>query len=227
MFEKFKEVNFKATIWVNFLRAFFAGIAFIIIGLLMGNFNVSLLFAPLFLWVFPLIFIVIGEFLSFINMQGIANIAGLVFVLLGDPFMFVLHKIKPEWVPVQDYSFLVFNLLIQVTNEYQKEGNVQTEKAEEAECPYYGAVLADKDETFMGFNWPVKTKIFTINKDWSVDTKHKQNFGFIDEDGGIHEGIPLGGIDPKETMASKVIAKIQGDFCYNGNEKIGDLIRTI
>jgi hypothetical protein len=48
----------------------------------------------------PLLVIGLIGFLGYIGLT--------ILVMLGDPFVFVLHKAKPGWVPVQKYNFLNF-----------------------------------------------------------------------------------------------------------------------
>ena len=96
----------------------------------------------------------------------------------------------------------------------------------EVKCSFKGRILVDKDMKVLGFNWPSKSTAFIIHDNWFVSTKNDRSFGWINVNGEIHKGRPLGNIDPKATLSSgKTGIKITGGSAWVRNEKIGDLVR--
>jgi tetratricopeptide (TPR) repeat protein len=93
-------------------------------------------------------------------------------------------------------------------------------------CPYEGRVLAEKETKVLGFKWPYQSEIFKIHKNWKVTTLKDSSFGWIDVKGEIHKGVPFGGIDPNATLSCGYTGlKIWHSGCYNGNDKIGSLVK--
>jgi len=152
-------------------------------------------------------------------------------VVPADPFMFLLHRSVPSLVPVEEYGFINFHLYILVYRnsvEHVRVMDVTGSDADTTEneaCPYVGNIVADATVKFLGMDWPKLKRIFTIHADWRVSTETDRDFGWIDKEGGIHKGLPLGAkIRPWEVLSSNVIAKISGSALYAGNTKIGNLI---
>lgn len=123
----FKRIRWKETLQVNALRAFAAGIvwAFICLFIMIGDpkTGTGLTYGQLFL--LPIgtvagylaIYMPLGIFFSFLSSMGIplvGFVAALfaLIVAVGDPVMFIIHKVKPGLVPVKDYSFICFRLII-------------------------------------------------------------------------------------------------------------------
>ncbi len=122
----FKKVRWGSTLWLNLLRAFFAGIVWAIV-MLISSFNKPSnpqlptwytlpLFLPL-MYIFGLpLFLMVAKILSKIVGDKIGeNLGKLLFslgIVAGDPFVFILHKIKPEFVPVEKFNFMNFNPFI-------------------------------------------------------------------------------------------------------------------
>jgi hypothetical protein len=162
---------------------------------------------------------------------GLGNIILALLVVPADPLMFCLHRLVPSLVPVEEYGFINFHLYILVY--HNPNGNVDFSEpavndapATGAEiCPFAGKIVADTTVKFLGQDWPKLKEVFTIHPDWKVSTAMDRDFGWVDQDGGIHKGLPLGGrIKPWEVLSSDVIAKISGAELYAGNAKVGDFI---
>lgn len=118
----FKKIMWRPTLWVNFLRALFAGPVFFVILLLTGERSpemISALMLPVTYFIFLLPMGLLFYFLSNIGVPfvGWMPIIFSVLIALGDPFVFLLHKMKPTFVPVYKFNFINFNLIIFVTNE--------------------------------------------------------------------------------------------------------------
>ena len=232
----FKNARFKETVWLNLVRGAAAGVVWMII-LFIANppeaKKAMLLTFPFGLaigmvTIMPIIsgiFKVMGS--MGIPFMGLGNVVIALLVVPGDPILYLLHKIKPEIVPVQDYKFITWNPFIVVTDESVTQMAMEetTKKARIGSCTFKGRILADKDTTVLGFNWTAKQTIFDIRDDWKVTSPKDYSFGWIDINGGIHKGEPLGEIDPKATLSSTVIAKIVGLGLYIGNDKVGELVR--
>jgi hypothetical protein len=230
-----KDAMVKETIWLNMLRGFAAGLVWMVVFLFQPSPETSRATALMFpiglavgmVTIMPIIsgfFKMLGS--MGIPFMGLGNVVIAILVVPGDPIIYILHKIKPEFVPVQDYSFLTWNPFIIVTKPMmagpaKKAENVKTESTK---CPYKGRILVDKDTKVLGLNWTAKQIAFEIRDDWMVATPNDRSFGWIDANGGIHKGRPLGKIDPKATLSSGVIAKIQGSGLWVGNEKVGELV---
>jgi hypothetical protein len=239
MFDAMKGMLFKETLWVNLLRCVAAGMVWMVILLFSRPPEFSLtqiLLAPL--W-FPLGYLMVVP-LVYGCLNLISSISGLPIITLGnyilalivipgDPIVYVLHKVKPDWVPVERYSFIDFALFIFVTkNTAISLKPIQVEAKQvsvDPACPFAGRVLADKDTKVFGFNWPAKETIFHIAEDWKVSTMKDLDFGWIDVNGAIHKGRPFGKIDPKAVLYSDAVAKISGPCLYVGSEKVGQLVK--
>ncbi len=234
MFGIFKDAMVKETLWVNVLRGAAAGVVWMVVFLVRGSPDMSRAMAFMFPIGLPIGMITIMPIISgFFRMltsmgvpfMGLGNIVIALLVVPGDPIIYILHKVKPELVPVQEYNFLTWNPFIIVTKSMvggpAKEAG--SRKTDSVKCAYTGRILADKDTTVLGFNWSAKQTAFEIHDDWSVSTPNDHSFGWIDIQGGIHKGRPLGVIDPKATLSSGVIAKVQGSTLWVGSEKIGEL----
>ena len=232
----FKNARFKETVWLNLLRGAAAGVVWMIIlfianppemkkatllmfpiGLAIGMVTIM----PIISWIFK----VMGS--MGIPFMGLGNVVIGLLAVPGDPILYVLHKIKPELVPVQDYRFITWNPFIVVTDDSVTQMAIEEtpKNVSIGSCPFKGRILADKDTTVLGFNWTAKQTIFEIHDDWKVTSPKDSSLGWIDTNGGIHKGQPLGEIDPKATLSSAVIAKIVGSSLYVGNNKVGEFVK--
>lgn len=106
----------KETIWYNAMRT--GGAGFLIGFLLIPEYGP---FGPLlgpfaFMFMYPVIAAIIVPFSIFLGPVGlIAGAFGAIFfVSLGDPLVYALSKVKPEWVPVDRPSIFSLKLLIRV-----------------------------------------------------------------------------------------------------------------
>ncbi|MBU0551898.1 hypothetical protein KKB55_04065 [Myxococcota bacterium] len=116
MKKKFKDISWSATIQVNFVRSFIAGILWTIFMMINSSSsiesNLSMLLLPIMLPVVLIPATVIGNALwqMGVPFAGWIGIISSFLVFIADPIVFAIHKINPRIVPVQNYSFLHFNL---------------------------------------------------------------------------------------------------------------------
>jgi hypothetical protein len=112
----FKNIIWKSTIFLNFFRAFIAGIIWTIIiwALAPSSFKVEMLFWPLgwpvlLIILFPITIIVY----KIIPLIGLGmHIIGLILFGPADPILYLIHKKYPQFVPVKEYPIISFNLVI-------------------------------------------------------------------------------------------------------------------
>ncbi len=227
MFENFKGLLIKETIWLNALRSICAGIVWMILSFFMPSdanspFYVKLFF-PIAVPVLFLMFLVIAQILKMFNMEGIGNILCMFFTVPGDPLLYILFKAKPELVPVKSLNIFNFVSLILVYKDKPSIPNTQpTNENKGSTCPFAGRVIADKEVKAMSFTWPIKATIFVIDDDWKVSSKDS-SFGWIDKNGQIREGLKG---DPEATLSlGKIVGKIINNGLYVNNEKVGDLVK--
>ncbi len=76
-------------------------------------------------------------------------------------------------------------------------------------CPFVATVRATRDFTFEGRRVETGQVILTIEADWRVRVGGL-DWGWIDERGGIHQGIPLTGIEPQCWMFEREVARVVG-----------------
>lgn len=121
----FKNIMWKETIQVNLVRSVCAGIVYAIGILLTGSYGEG---SPLLILLFPIaipifyfgFFLPIGlicRFLARIGVPfvGIGTFVCSLFIVLGDPLVFFIHKLKKELVPMEKYGFFNFTIFIFVT----------------------------------------------------------------------------------------------------------------
>ncbi len=107
-------IDWLKTVQVNIIRGFFAGIVLMILFFFIdhtGKLKFEyLVIWPLFAWWMLLPFVWVLQWLSNIGVPFIGGLAAIISLMftVGDPFVFYLHKFKPEYVPIEDYGF--FNL---------------------------------------------------------------------------------------------------------------------
>ncbi len=114
VFKNLDRIAWKATIWINLLRATCAIPIWILLGALSNN------HMPIGFYVFyPFFYLAIwGPFLCLLKAiigafsEPMGGIVILLFVAIsisgGDPFVFLIHKLKPEIVPIEKYPFISF-----------------------------------------------------------------------------------------------------------------------
>ena len=119
----FKLIKWKETLWVNFLRSAFAGPIWMIFAAVVGEMPFSQALVYL---LFPVLYLVgvlpIGLGASFLSSIGVPFVgwfalAMALLIIAGDPFVFVLHKIKPEIVPVKKFNIINFTIILFVLDE--------------------------------------------------------------------------------------------------------------
>lgn len=124
----FKNVNWPATLKYSLIRAFFAGVAWFLLGLMIGAGNQSgqSLHGAGMVIGFPICYFIfllpIGLVTGWLSGMGVpfAGFISLVFslmIVIGDPFVFILKKLQPNSVPVDKPGFFNFKLIIFVINE--------------------------------------------------------------------------------------------------------------
>jgi hypothetical protein len=118
----FTHIRWKDTLWLNFLRALFAGPVWTAVMVLTGE---PLAVAVVYL-LFPLLYFGGGlplglttALLSSLGVPyvGLFTILCSLLVVVGDPFVFILYKVKPNIIPVQKFSVLNFVLIIFVLDD--------------------------------------------------------------------------------------------------------------
>ncbi len=124
----FKSIEWKATIQVNLIRGFFAGIIW---SLFMYSFAqmgpmafIYVIIWPLFAWVVIFPFIRIVGWLSDLGVPfiGLMSLFLAFMMAVGDPFTFMLHKYRPDLVPIEQYKFFDLSAIIFVVDN--QEGGV-------------------------------------------------------------------------------------------------------
>ncbi|BBO83093.1 hypothetical protein DSCO28_36590 [Desulfosarcina ovata subsp. sediminis] len=116
----FKRIKWKETLWLNFIRAFFAGIVYVIICIFAGEGNTFAdAFKIILIFPFSYLFVILpmGLFMNFLSGIGVpfVGLVGIIFsliVVLGDPIVFAIHKLKPTLVPVKKFRIINFRLII-------------------------------------------------------------------------------------------------------------------
>ena len=165
------------------------------------------------------------------------------FLLKGDVWLIILFSLS---CPV---NFFVIKHMIQEEHEiwtkvfneakYDGNGNIITpdddhasasnssaNAAEIESCPFTGRVLVDKDTSALGFNWPTKSTAFHILPNWTLKSENGRIWGWIDENGRIHNGMPAGGqVNPRATLSGgETNLKVYSSYVYDGNEKFGEIV---
>ena len=126
-----KGIDWKATLLIHFIRGSLSGIGFFILILLVGGIGdpmspirkdgltgvVAILLGLPFLYLLfllPLSFIAtyLGSGKYAIPFVGLLALPATVFGLMADPFVFIIHKIKKEIIPVEKYGFFNWKLMI-------------------------------------------------------------------------------------------------------------------
>jgi hypothetical protein len=111
----FSSINWKDTLQVNAIRTAFAGPIIAIFTYFNGaGFGEAMVNFFLFPIIYGILGIPLGLLLSWLSglgvpLTGIFSAIVAFMAALGDPLTFILHKNKPELVPVEKYGF--FNLV--------------------------------------------------------------------------------------------------------------------
>jgi hypothetical protein len=114
-------VQWGATLLLNFLRSVAAGIVWFLIRLLLMHDSLgesaSMLLLPAFYFV---ILLPLGLFAIFLANAGVpyvrlVSLVAAVAIVVGDPILFLISLIKPNVLPVRNYSPVNFKLIMLVT----------------------------------------------------------------------------------------------------------------
>jgi len=215
----------KETIWINTLRSFCAGIVWAIISLFMPK-DPNMPFYMVFIipFVFPfllLAFVLIAEVLKLFKLGGVGNVLCMIVAVPGDPLVYLIHQVKPEWVPVNEYKFLWFVGYIKVyQNQIREAKKDKTPSNVPETCPFAGNVIADTEIMMLGLAIPAKSTVFTIDNKWNVTSKGG-DFGYIDQKGQIRKGLRG---DPKATLApGSIFGQIKSGYLWMEGKKVGEL----
>jgi hypothetical protein len=129
--EFFRDVDWKNTLILNFERAFLASLVWAIVlffitkaGGVGSEWETFIYFLVALPFSFTLLYIPLGVVYSYItrNKTSESNIGCIItwmfvvaptlMIIVGDPILFLLHRIKPSLVPVDKYRFIEFSLAI-------------------------------------------------------------------------------------------------------------------
>lgn len=131
---KWKQVDWKQTFVLNLQRAVGAGCVFgllFLVAILSGSANDMPLLLPFVApFVFPLgyftvympmglVFLWLGERVPFGWALSLIGLLLGLLVTAGDPLVFLLRSIKPEWVPVKKFSIINVAIVVFVYYETQ------------------------------------------------------------------------------------------------------------
>lgn len=121
----FKLIDWKSTIQVNLIRGFFAGIIWSLFMFFIAQMGVAafvyVLIWPLFAWIVIFPFMKIVTWLSELGVPFIGFMAPILAFMMavGDPFTYILHKNRPDFVPVDEYKFFNLNPIIFVVDDIE------------------------------------------------------------------------------------------------------------
>ena len=223
---------FIPTLKLNLLRSFCTGILFSIIfitNITGQNANLaSILLAPFFLPILTFVFWIVYWITDLIGLGGVGSVMVMMTTVPGDPLVYMLFKIKPEWKIVEKFNFFNIAGLIFVYHDYQPSELKNIESTKNDSCPYEGSILSHKETTVLGFIYPYMSPIFKISNDWKVFTTDGSIFGWIARNGEIHKDniMPGSEVNIDASLSGNIIGKIQGNSLYVNNEKVGDLLKN-
>ncbi len=127
MIDDWRLVYWKETLWYNGLRCAVAGIAWSVISAIMNPANymamglTGMIFTPIFLGVISIPLVLLCRVLAYIPLAGlIFGFLALIWFLPSDPFVYLLHKVKPEWVPVENPPLFSLNAWIFVMSPFKE-----------------------------------------------------------------------------------------------------------
>jgi hypothetical protein len=118
----FKNINWPATLKYNALRAAAAGIVWCIFQLMAGagvHALPTIIAFPIGYFIFLLPIGLVTAWLSGMGVPwvGLVNFLFALMLVVGDPLVFILKKMKPEFVPVEKTGFVNFKLVIFIIDE--------------------------------------------------------------------------------------------------------------
>lgn len=208
-----KKINWKATFQYNVFRSLCATPVWLLFtSLLNEQFIWQMILFPVAYFAFWLPFGLICGWLARLGIPfvGLLSIVSSLVIVVGDPVVWIISKIKPDLVPVDKPKFLDFHLIVFVTNDPDALPL----------CNYEGRIVADGNVQFMGEAFPMRQTLFIIKPDWSVETLKDRYFGFVDIQGAIKKGRLQKGVDPRETNIGEMVAYIGNDgVCYSPQQE--------
>jgi hypothetical protein len=208
-----KNIDWKITLQYNVFRSLCATPVWLLLFFLSSkHFVWQMLLFPVIYFAFWLPLGFITGWLARIGIPviGILSIVCSLVIVVGDPVVWIISKIKPDLVPVDCPKFLDFHLIVFV---------VKNPEAIPL-CTFEGRIITDDNVQFLGEAFPLRKTLFIIKPDWSVETLKDANFGFVDIEGAIKKGRLQKGIDPRETNIGEMVAYIGNDgVCYNPQQQ--------
>ena len=141
--------------------------------------------------------------------MGLISIISSIVIVVGDPIVWIISKIKPDLVPVEKPKFFDLSLIVFALKNPDAI----------PPCDYAGRIVADENVQFMGEVYPIRKTLFIIKPDWSVETLKDQYFGFVDIQGAIKKGRLQKGVDPRETNIGEMVAYIVEGVCYSPEQQ--------
>jgi hypothetical protein len=82
---------------------------------------------------------------------------------------------------------------------------------------YTGRIVAEGEVAFLDMELTRGETVFEIHEDGRTSSEKVRFWGWVDENGGVHEGA--GTAD--NAVDAKVIAQIKNDACFVGSKRIG------
>jgi membrane protein implicated in regulation of membrane protease activity len=152
----------------------------------------------------------------------------ILFIAIGKLVAFCIFGFVWILLPVIAYMLLwaliIAVALVLVYYIFLRDNSSKTTYVvEDTSCPFAGSILVNEVTDVIGFKWPAKETIFTIDSDWKVKSKGK-DFGWIDLNGQIRQGF---GGDPKATLSPEpIVGFIKGKIFYIEGKKIGELVKV-
>ncbi len=117
----FKSIIWPQTFQLNVLRAFVAGIVWVLIAAIFKipmNEDYNALYMIIGMpFIYLFIFMPIGLLAAWLSGIGVPYVGLISFfpsmiIFPADPFMFIIHKISKSIVPVEEYKFISFEIII-------------------------------------------------------------------------------------------------------------------
>lgn len=139
----FRSILWGPTLRLNLMRAVAAGVVVAVIVCITGGPNkadvssrlvmamVMPLAYPIVYLVFMLPFGLLSLLLASLGVPfvGLISLVMSLYAAIGDPLMFVLSKLKPEWIPVDNFKFLNFVMIMFVLKSCEADVPVITPSA--------------------------------------------------------------------------------------------------
>jgi len=211
-----KNINWKATFQFNVFRSLCATPVWILFiwftGSSQGKFPWEMLLFPVIYFAFWVPFGLICGWLARLGVPFVwmLSIISSLVIVIGDPVVWLIYKIKPDLVPIEKPKFFDFHLITFVIRDPEAI----------PPCTFEGRIIANDNIEFMGEAFPLRKTLFIIKPDWSVETLKDKYFGFVDIQGAIKKGRLQKGVDPRETNIGEMVAYIGNDgICYSPEQQ--------